>query len=182
MVLFKQHLPKQIAGAILIIAVSGFAGVEFPGPLPGQAKSSQAGGVFTLENAVISESWQAAGRRTSSAAVDQQTDRKTVRSVRRGIISPGVDAAQEAKGRCRGRAVGGGTGRGARLPRRFGVDGTGRISARGISRRAEAGAPRQDELAGGGKRIILAILARRASASFQTSIWQRRCRLRRNLN
>src|SRR5665213_3340506 len=57
---FKQHLPKRIAAAILIIAVSGFAGVEFPGPWPGKAKSSHAGDVFTLENAVISESWQAA--------------------------------------------------------------------------------------------------------------------------
>jgi hypothetical protein len=57
---FKQHLPKRITAAILIIAVSGFAGVEFPGPWPGKAKSSRAGGVFTLENAVVSESWQAA--------------------------------------------------------------------------------------------------------------------------
>ena len=47
--------------ATLAAAVSAFAAVEFPGPLPGSAVSSQSDGVFTLGNAVISESWQAAG-------------------------------------------------------------------------------------------------------------------------
>lgn len=47
-----------LAFAILSIVVSSFAGVEFPGSPPGNAESSRTGGVFTLQNAVISASWQ----------------------------------------------------------------------------------------------------------------------------
>jgi hypothetical protein len=43
---------------VLTIAVPGFAGVEFPGPPPGDATASQTGAIYTLENAVISASWQ----------------------------------------------------------------------------------------------------------------------------
>ena len=46
--------------ALLVTAFTGFAAVEFPGPMPGHAESAQAGDVFTLGNAVISESWQVA--------------------------------------------------------------------------------------------------------------------------
>ena len=54
---------SSFVAAILAIALSGLGAVEFPGPPPGKAKSSEAGGVFTLENAVLSESWQVAGGR-----------------------------------------------------------------------------------------------------------------------
>ena len=46
--------------ALLALAVSSYAGVEFPGPPPSDAESSQTGGIFTLKNEVISESWQSA--------------------------------------------------------------------------------------------------------------------------
>ena len=46
--------------AVLARAVSSLAGVEFPGPSPGNAKSAQTDGVITLENSVIAESWQVA--------------------------------------------------------------------------------------------------------------------------
>jgi hypothetical protein len=36
-------------------------GVEFPGPRPGKVKTSAENGIFTLENAVVSAAWQAAG-------------------------------------------------------------------------------------------------------------------------
>lgn len=44
--------------ALLSATLSGFAGVDFPGPIPGDAESSLADGAFTLENSVISGSWQ----------------------------------------------------------------------------------------------------------------------------
>lgn len=40
------------------VVVAAFAGVEFPGPRPGDAEASLVNGVFTLQNAVISSSWQ----------------------------------------------------------------------------------------------------------------------------
>ncbi len=43
---------------VLTAAIPTSAGVEFPGPSPGKAESSQAGSVYTLENAVISASWR----------------------------------------------------------------------------------------------------------------------------
>ncbi len=45
---------------MLVAAVSCSAAVEFPGPSPGNAKFEQTGDGFTLENAVIAESWQVA--------------------------------------------------------------------------------------------------------------------------
>lgn len=60
----RDHCLKRFqsgfVAALLTIAASGYAGVEFPGPPPGNAESAQVGGVFTLKNAVISESWQSA--------------------------------------------------------------------------------------------------------------------------
>ena len=55
-----KSLRAGFVAALLTVAVTSFAAVEFPGPLPGNAASAQAGGVFTLGNAVVSESWQVA--------------------------------------------------------------------------------------------------------------------------
>lgn len=55
---FSKRFRSGFVGVTLAIANSGFATVDFPGPEPGNAESSEARGVFTLENAVISESWQ----------------------------------------------------------------------------------------------------------------------------
>jgi len=57
----QRMLMLVLVLAALAVAVSAFAAVEFPGSLPGAALSSQGAGVFTLENAVISGSWQVAG-------------------------------------------------------------------------------------------------------------------------
>jgi hypothetical protein len=46
---------------LLCVITSTTLAVDFPGPLPGGAKSSSAGGVFTLENADISQSWKVTG-------------------------------------------------------------------------------------------------------------------------
>jgi hypothetical protein len=53
-----RRLGFHCAAAIFTIAVSTFAGVDFPGPPPGNAESSQVQDVFRLQNAVISGSWQ----------------------------------------------------------------------------------------------------------------------------
>jgi len=49
----------------LAMAVPAFAGVAFPGPLPGTAKSTTKNGVYTLENSVVSESWRVGDERLS---------------------------------------------------------------------------------------------------------------------
>ena len=43
---------------MLVATLSTYAGVEFPGPTPGDATSSPADSSYTLENAVIAGSWQ----------------------------------------------------------------------------------------------------------------------------
>ena len=48
-------------GLFLIVLASQGLGVEFPGPRPGKAKASRDGSSFTLENSVISATWETAG-------------------------------------------------------------------------------------------------------------------------
>ena len=66
-----MKINMTITVALLALGVSGFSsavlaastppGVQFPGPEPGAAKSSQAGQTFTLENKVISMTWAVNG-------------------------------------------------------------------------------------------------------------------------
>lgn len=48
-------------GLLLTVLASQGLAVEFPGPRPGKAKASQDGNAFTLENSVLSGTWEAAG-------------------------------------------------------------------------------------------------------------------------
>ena len=48
-------------GLFLIVLAAQGLGVEFPGPPPGKARASQDGNAFTLENSVLSATWEAAG-------------------------------------------------------------------------------------------------------------------------
>jgi hypothetical protein len=52
------RLRTALLSVFLCAGLASFAAVDFPGPTPGLAGSSQANGVFTLENAVISGSWR----------------------------------------------------------------------------------------------------------------------------
>ena len=48
-------------GLFLIVLASQGLGVEFPGPRPGKAKASRDGSSFTLENSVLSATWETEG-------------------------------------------------------------------------------------------------------------------------
>lgn len=53
----------------LLVSADERTGVAFPGPEPGKARHAVAGNTFTLENGVISESWQVAGNALAPLAL-----------------------------------------------------------------------------------------------------------------
>ena len=57
----KGSMQNWLLVLVLILATGRASAVEFPGPNPGNAKSSHVGEIFTLENNVISESWTITG-------------------------------------------------------------------------------------------------------------------------
>jgi hypothetical protein len=84
--------------AVLAIAASCLAGVEFPGPLPGQAESSQSAGVITLENSVISESWQIADGQLRSLRLINKLTGETFDQSGAELFSLGLTPPKEQTG------------------------------------------------------------------------------------
>jgi hypothetical protein len=105
--IMREHCLKPLqsgfVAALLARAVSGLAAVEFPGPPPGNAESAQAGGIFTLKNGVISESWQSADGqlrplRLSNQLTGKQFDQSGAELFRLALSPPKIQKG--ARWRC----------------------------------------------------------------------------------
>lgn len=89
----SKWFQSGLVAAILTVTSACRASVDFPGPAPGSAASSLAGDVFTLENAVISESWQFAGGqlhplRFSNKLTSESFDQSGAELFRLGLTPP----------------------------------------------------------------------------------------------
>ena len=84
--------------SLLALALSVHAAVDFPGPMPGKAESSQRSGVLTLENSVVSESWQVAGGQLRPLRLQNKLTGKPLDQTGAELFRLGLSPAKEYKG------------------------------------------------------------------------------------
>jgi len=83
---------------VLAVVISARAAVDFPGPMPGKAESSQHSGVFTLHNSVISASWQAAEGQLRPLCLQDKLTGKLFDQTGAELFRLGLSPANEYRG------------------------------------------------------------------------------------